>query len=131
MTADPQNAPDARRRMSAVERLSEMRARAEAATRGPWQIDHPTSRQIVAPEVQTSRVHLLREVVLYDDGPSCDQDAEFIAHARTDLPLLAKVVEDVLALCDKADAKPGPDGERHVNTVVLRALIEERLGGGE
>ena len=64
-----------------MNRLNEIEARANAATEGPWnvfmgRIDHP-GRSLVA--------------VAYDVG--CDVDAEFIAHARTDVPWLLEQVE--------------------------------------
>ena len=64
-----------------MNRLNEIEARANAATEGPWnvfmgRIDHP-GRSLVA--------------VAYDVG--CDEDAEFIAHARTDVPWLLEQVD--------------------------------------
>ena len=92
--------------MTIETRLAEIRARAEAATEGPW------------------RASLL-DGVEYEDGSSCHRggiypsekgaapvlnttnvdrrNAEFIAHARTDLPSLLAAVETVREL-----HQPGP-----------------------
>ena len=69
-----------------MNRLDKIEARANAATEGPWnvfmgRIDHP-GRSLVA--------------VAYDVG--CDEDAEFIAHARADVPDMAAALRAVLDL---------------------------------
>ena len=69
-----------------MNRLNEIEARANAATEGPWnvfmgRIDHP-GRSLVA--------------VAYDVG--CDEDAEFIAHARTDVHDMAAALRAVLEI---------------------------------
>ena len=69
-----------------MNRLNEIEARANAATEGPWdvfmgRIDHP-GRSLVA--------------VAYDVAR--EEDAEFIAHARTDVPTLVAALYEVLDL---------------------------------
>ena len=81
-----------------MNRLNEIEARANAATEGPWnvfmgRIDHP-GRSLVA--------------VAYDVG--CDEDAEFIAHARTDVPALVAALRAVLNLHFKAQPIPAAFG---------------------
>lgn len=89
-----------------MNRLDEIEARANAATEGPWnvfmdRIDHP-GRSLVA--------------VAYDVG--CDEDAEFIAHARTDVPALVAVARYALSQhapdghgnCGPCDDATGEDG---------------------
>lgn len=81
------------------ETLARVRAQAGAATEGPWEvsmdrIDHP-GKSVFA--------------VAYDVG--CDEDAEFIAAARTDVPWLLEQV----GLRDKA----------------LEAVLELHKDGGE
>ena len=66
------------------ETLARIRAQADAATPGPWdvfmdRIDHP-GKSVFA--------------VAYDVG--CDEDAEFIAAARTTVPALVAALEAVL-----------------------------------
>lgn len=74
-----------------MNRLDEIEARTHAATEGPWnvfmgRIDHP-GRSLVA--------------VAYD--VVCDEDAEFIAHARTDVPDMAAALRAVLAIHTPVD----------------------------
>lgn len=69
-----------------MNRLDKIEARANAATEGPWnvfmgRIDH-SGRSLVA--------------VAYDVG--CDEDADFIAHARADVPDMAAALRAVLEL---------------------------------
>ena len=69
-----------------MNRLDKIEARANAATEGPWnvfvgRIDHP-GRSLVA--------------VAYDVAR--EEDAEFIAHARTDMPDMAAALRAVLEI---------------------------------
>ena len=89
-----------------MKRLDEIEARTTAATEGPWnvfmgRIDHP-GRSLIA--------------VAYDVG--CDEDADFIAHARTDVPALVAVARYALSQhapdgwgnCGPCDDATGEDG---------------------
>jgi hypothetical protein len=71
------------------EQLAEIRKRAEAATDGPWTVSFPGAKVINA----------------YGIGvDNFDEDAEFIAHAREDVPkLLAEIGRLKEALVDIAD----------------------------
>ena len=78
-----------------MNRLNEIEARANAATEGPWdafmdRIDHP-GKSVFA--------------VAYDVG--CDGDAEFIAHARTDVPDMAAALRAVLELHKREESPSG------------------------
>lgn len=95
-----------------TERLAEIEARVEAADDGPWrvrgsQVDPSwkwaagvESTSLDPGEVDTT----IAEVV---DAP----DAEFIAHARTDVPALLAVVKGVLALADEMNAASDREAE--------------------
>jgi hypothetical protein len=65
-----------------------MRERAEAANRGPWEAALGSVRAPVYADGRTARVC---------HGP-VPADAEFIAHARTDVPALVKGHEAVLEI---------------------------------
>ena len=84
--------------MSAQDRLDEIQARANAATDGPWKIEthygmsQSRRRQIVVPGWMTPIA------VLGQENPYGDPDAEFIAHARTDVPRLVSALRAVLDL---------------------------------
>lgn len=78
------------------QRLAEIEARAEAATEGPW-YDENVSEKDVRPTGWSINIGGSWDMVLGDYGnrePNHEDDARFIAHARTDIPyLLAKVRE--------------------------------------
>ena len=85
--------------------LSSIRARVEAATKGPWAVrdrgEELVGRvlDVVRPHVSGKSSRQPRAIILqwYDAevpiGGRTSRDAEFIAHARTDIPLLLKVAE--------------------------------------
>ena len=59
--------------------LDSIRARVEAASEGPWHVSF-TGEQVHGPQSEWV-------------SDAYENDAEFIAHARTDIPLLLKVAE--------------------------------------
>ena len=77
--------------MSAADRLNEIEARANAATEGPWEAD-PLEGNLDAPGggVRVAEVGMWR-----------DDDANFIARARTDVPALVAALRAVLDLADR------------------------------
>ena len=95
-----------------MNRLNEIEARANAATEGPWMgIRYPDwflGRVIVSGELG---------VCIAEDFPD-DADAEFIAHARTDVPALVSVARFALSQhapdghgnCGPCDDATGEDG---------------------
>ena len=77
------------------EYLTAIRARIEAATEGPWKAEFSGGMgNCVIPHDARST----REAVCVTRPYRALFDAEFIAHARTDLPALLDTVEAVLAL---------------------------------
>ena len=89
--------------MNAADRLNEIEARANAATEGPWAPDEYT-------EVDPDGFYELSRVIAPDpDGDGwcaigvvhtgiLRPDADFIAHARTDVPALVAALRAVLDL---------------------------------
>lgn len=76
------------------EELAAIKARAEAATPGPWKRSDEESGDYYAPGWSVEapiEVGSMSLAVSIDDKP----DAEFIAHARTDVPALVAAVEDL------------------------------------
>ena len=51
-------------------------------------------------------------------------DAEFIAHARTDVPALVDALIRVLERCDRAIAFPTPGGEMRQSCIAMRETAE-------
>jgi hypothetical protein len=104
--------------MTTEDRLAQIAERVTNASPTPWGyeihadgrawINHPGTRHALG---------------LHGYG----RDAVLIAHAPNDLAAMHGALAAVLALLDKADAKPGPEGERRVNTVVIRAAISAAL----
>ena len=80
-------------------RLAEIRARVENATPGPWTAEYSGEQGncVLPPGYQSTR-----EAVAVTRLLSAQADAEFIAHARTDLPALLAAVEAVRETCTLA-----------------------------
>ena len=79
--------------------------------------DYPTFRNqrtglIVYGGVPPKSLDTWEQVYVTTEPPSGDQSASSAA------------VQAVLDLLDRADAKPGPEGERKVNTAAVRAAID-------
>jgi hypothetical protein len=121
------------------QRLAEMRDRSERATPGPWVADVQQRGDCVVwgPDGAflsnaQAEPHWLpapdgsKRMVQFDVDR---RDAEFIAHARTDLDDLRGAVEDVLALAEEWDAIPDQVLVRRAATIRLRRAITARLGG--
>lgn len=91
--------------MSIAERLDEIEARANAATKGPWtRWKHPLGTKtmdfVSAPS--------LRNDDAIPFGVADDllgRDAEFIAAARQDVPALVNALRAVITLVDDAENK--------------------------
>jgi hypothetical protein len=75
--------------VSAADRLTEMRARVEAATEGPWRTRRHRARNLAVTDEAAATF-----VAHYTEP----DNAEFIAAARADVPVLVAAVEGVLAL---------------------------------
>ena len=85
--------------MTALDRLAEIEALANAATEGPWTASGPFIGAVNAPEEDDP---IFAEVNGEDDERA-ELDAEFIAHARTDVPALVAALRAVLAEADALD----------------------------
>lgn len=88
--------------MSAEERLAEIAGRADAATPGVWKL---WGMSVMADQDGTSNVDTAVDVArtLYRDdaGKPRTWDAEFIAHARQDVPRLVAALRAVLDVADE------------------------------
>ena len=78
-------------------RLDEIKARAAAATEGPW-VNDSTEIGRPFPGTDTIDVWVAESCHPNGDGIDGEADAEFIAHARTDVPRLVAALESVLEL---------------------------------
>lgn len=83
--------------------LDEIRARADAASKGPWHEFYvpnmrPDEREYGDWIIDSVETFIASTHIWTDRGKL---DAEFIAHARTDVPRLVAAVDEVLALHSK------------------------------
>ena len=90
-----------------TDRLDEIRARAEAATPGPWKQGDINSRGVI------SRFDVYSEHAGYVDVASVwnSEDRDFMAHAREDIPYLLAEVErlrSLLAVVECTDQYKNP-----------------------
>jgi len=92
-------------------RLDEVDSRAEAATPGPWEVDvnRPFSRDLVGIFALNERGYAVK----FDDREQpLRATAEFIAHARQDLPALSKALRAVIeALAGHPECDVHPDDD--------------------
>ena len=81
-----------------MNRLNEIEARANAATPGPWEAGC-NDRHVLYVTTENEEFCAECGPELYDSqGFFSDDDTEFIAHARTDVPALAAALRAVLKL---------------------------------
>lgn len=108
--------------MTAADRLNEIEARANAATRGLW-------GWAVSADRRWAEVTAMPDAIAVSRSAD-DDDADFIAHARTDVPVLVAALRAVLRVCDATEATPVPGiviTGAHVSTTNIRRAIEEAL----
>lgn len=125
--------------------LTAAKARADAATEGPWRWRNTTG-EVYLLGARTRVVMGFERMGMHGAQPSFPRpsdgliypagrenlnaipNAAFMAHSRTEHPAMADALLVVLAALDRADARPGADGERKVHTVVIRQAIATALG---
>ena len=96
--------------------LSKMKARCDAATPEPWQ------NPVNSPSITQGSTLVLLNLQTCFDGKTLrfnKSDAEFISHARTDLPRALKAIEELVGLLFKWT---DTDENESVNTDLERIL---------
>jgi len=90
--------------MSLDNYLKEVKARSEAATEGPWALHEDMAVEdcewpdhLIGPRLGPSVAHC------YTDSEKDLNNANFIAHARTDVPVLLEMVVTLLDMQGKLD----------------------------
>ena len=86
----------------ATDQLAAIEARAHAATEGPWETHDGDVVQSYDIAVKTGEHSYEREGIIPGEYVR-DNDAEFIAHARTDVPALLALVRDQQAKLYRAN----------------------------
>ena len=112
--------------------LDAIRARADAATDGPWLalVDVTAEGDIVWVRAKADDDHVdVTTVTAPEFAHAGDYmaDADFIAHAREDVPRLLAAVDAVLGLCDRyehADERYNPPTGQQVAAKVHNAITE-------
>ena len=128
--------------MTAADRLDEIQARADAATDGPWEARHRAGLDWLSqsPHVDNDGHEPGSSVGLADavdplwgslwPSRNANADAEFIAHARADVPALVAALRAVLDACSTYEKTQAiyriEMGQREIIRVV-RAEIEAAL----
>ena len=97
--------------MSAADRLDQIAARANAATKGPW--SYGGRNRIQTPVIDVDEADWGGEGLSgyaihaqQDTGAWRYADAEFMAHARADVPALVAALRAVLEWADTWEASP-------------------------
>ncbi len=115
------------------EQVLAAKARAEAVTPGDWSAHEwgyngSTAWEVWAPVAGRASSASIRIADCHSTGrcrPAEQADAEFIAHARTDVPALVSALERVLALADQI-RNAGDDAMMNCNIVAaaIRRAVE-------
>ncbi len=80
--------------------LAEIKARCEAASEGPWRFS--MEREIYEADIFDSNDYLLARAEFYESKKQIDDNANFIAHARQDLPDCTAEIERLQKACRMA-----------------------------
>ncbi len=110
--------------MTTTDQLAAIEARAEAATKGPWHVDGaPDEAKYIVQYTSGGGVHVGTYVT---DLVETDEDAEFIAHARTDIPALLAMVREQRAALDAVLNLANAHGRQgfRVTPADIRAALE-------
>ncbi len=81
--------------------IEQIRAREQAATKGPWELDSLESGEHAAFAAEGERLGCGTNQVF---GFATKENAEFITHARNDIPALLAALDAVAALHQPIDA---------------------------
>ena len=102
------------------EELVQMKERAEKATEGPWGNGEQYEQMDPGHYVYSETSGLI--VVAEEEGTFRGEDAEFIAHAREDVPRLVAEVERLRAVIyNVADARQYMDAHAFYKNVTIYA----------
>lgn len=107
--------------MNTRDRLQAIRERCRKATPGPWEVEQ---NEVRAPGCRCLSCYepVCGEwVVSANDDMTAGADAEFIAHAREDMPRLLDAVEVVLLACER---NPFAQWADNIKMCIKRTLEE-------
>lgn len=82
--------------------LDAIKARAEAATEGPWSVRHEHYEAGPGPDDEEQDWYLIDDCYAVEQWANYDKETtEFIAHARMDIPALLDEVERLRGVVDR------------------------------
>lgn len=122
--------------MTDLPNLQDIKARHEAAEPGPWHASWVSGIQLPSGEYETATVFDSRGEYLVHDVSN--EDAAFIAHARSDVPALVAALEAVIKVNQQIvsdwDVEPVPDefeNGKALHASDLLDLINQHLTIGD
>ena len=77
-----------------TDKIDEIRARCEAATPGKWEADYNTPFSTDVTGIMADEGYVILADGGFDDEYPREEDAEFIAHAREDIPYLIELLAE-------------------------------------
>ena len=110
--------------MSAADRLVEIQARADAATDGPWSFVADTRLTDTTSQWRIGSVAACADVASVTRFGDDHDDAEFIAHARADVPALVDALRAVLDYAEHHNALGWAEWPGDVIHIIEDALGE-------
>jgi len=108
--------------LPSVARLAEIKARAEAATPGPWEFDYKSYYEIAVYDGDENRIGVCS---LGNMLPEDQANGWFIQRARKDIPALVAEVERLRAALEKIEKAP----RSLITYSDLQRLAEDALDG--
>jgi hypothetical protein len=118
--------------MTTLEKLREIRERADKATKGPWEhMGGSGIRVFGIPKEDPGWKYGICNchTVPPDDGDV--RNAEFIAHSRSDIPALVEALVEALEAIDRSIARSDDYGDSHCSQPIrqARTKIEQIMTG--
>ena len=113
------------------DRLARIAQRVEAATTAPWRRVTTEFRGSLGHSVKSAPSGMVVAFGGYGpEGGGSWSDAEFIAHARTDIPAMHAALTAVLALCDRfTESNSVGESWGDVPMPMIHRAINDALGG--
>jgi len=108
---------------------AKIRETAQAATPGPWVVDHDADAQIAFPGRQSHKENVLPEVVSYqgiDGGISSASNVDHIALWSPDVAeLVARVLDESAGWCEMYDDPGEAERVLHAEFALARRILGE------
>lgn len=116
-----------------VEQVDEIEARLQFVSRGPWKLrDTSLGKNPLYPQVivRDGTAVLIAQTYVEPQSPMPQADAEFIAHARTDIPALIASLRSALDTIQRVEALRNAR-QRSGSGLITIPEIDAALGEGK